>query len=157
FPARDKGPFHPLMDQPVLQDAEARQGGTEPGMVRIIDFDAVETLRDARQKPFRRRVGKRELLVGQHQKRLGAAAEKDVDPDSVRLGGELGLHEPKGVRGPAQVAPFYARALSKPDPMPLLKGASELVANRLIMRRDDDDAVLGRQRAGREDQRAKDT
>ena len=124
-----------------------------PGVTGIIDFDAVKALRNAGQDFLRRLVRQRELFVGQQQKRFGAAAEENVDADAIRLGDELGLHEPERVRRAAGVAPFDGGALTEPFAMPLAEALSEFVANGLVVRRDEDDSRLRSERRSDQSQR----
>src|SRR6266496_4676804 len=83
-----------------------------------------------------------ELLVGQQQKRFGAAAKKNIDPDAVRLGDELGLNEAERVRCAACVAPFDGGPFTKPLAMPLFEASSEFIANGLVVGRYEDDPGL---------------
>ena len=134
LPTRDERQLHPLLHEPVLQNAEARQRRAIPGVTGVVDFDAVKALRNAGQDFLRRLVRQRELFVGQQQKRFGAAAEKNVDADAIRLGDKLGLHEPERVRRAAGVAPFDDGAVTEPFAVPLVEASSEFVANGLVVR-----------------------
>ena len=142
LPPRHEWQPHSLLHQLVLQNAEAGQRRPVPGVTGIINFDAVQTLRNAGQDFRGRRVGRREFFVGQQQKRFGAAAKKNIDADAVRFGCEFGLHEAQRVGGAADVAPFDGDAFAEMFAMPLIEAAGELVANGLVVRRDDDDAVF---------------
>ena len=132
--------LHPL----VLQNAEAGQRRTIPSVTGVINFDAVKTLRNGGQDFLWRRVGQRQFPVCQQQKRFGTAAEKNVDANAVGFGGELGLHEAQRVRRAAHVAPLDGDASAESPAMPLVEATPELVANRLVVRGDDDDPRFGR-------------
>jgi hypothetical protein len=122
-------------------------------MTGVIDFNAVQALGNAGQDFLRRPVRQGELLVGQQQKRFGAAAKKNIDPDAVRLGGELGLNEPERVGRAADVAPFDGGCFTEPSAMPLVEASSEFVANGLVVRRDEDDVWFRNERRSVQSQR----
>ena len=149
LPRLDGRQFKAFLQHLVRHDPEARQRDTVPLMVGVVERHARNLLADVAQYRVRHDVRFEDAVLFQPQKRVGTAAEEQIDVDAFRRAFVFGLHESLNLRRAALIEPFDLDRLVVIRLHPLFEARLELILHRGGVGRDDAQRVRRRPGGGR--------